>query len=94
MEGSLVRSFFSLITAKAGTIWFIHLSPNEIWIEEAISPKERKFIILHELHERHLMSLGKSYKNAHIRRHRSGRPLSGKPQRRFRGENKRGDEEK
>ena len=39
---------------------------NEVWIEKAISHQERKFIILHELHERYLMSQGKSYKNAHI----------------------------
>ena len=62
VDGNLVRSFFCLITAKAGMIWFILSYLKWIWIEEAISPQERKFIILHELHERYLMDQGKSYK--------------------------------
>ena len=67
VDGSLVRSFFLLDYCEGGhDLVYPFIPKNEIWIEEAISPKERKFIILHELHERHLMSLGKSYKNAHI----------------------------
>lgn len=67
VDGNLVRSFFLLDYCEGGHDKVYPFIPkNEIWVEEAISPKERKFIILHELHERHLMSQGKSYKNAHI----------------------------
>lgn len=67
VDGNLVRSFFLLDYCEGGHDKVYPFIPqNEIWIEAAISPKERKFIILHELHERYLMSQGKSYKNAHI----------------------------
>lgn len=67
VDGNLVRSLFLLDYCEGGHDKVYPFIPkNEVWIEEAISPKERKFIILHELHERHLMSQGKSYKNAHI----------------------------
>ena len=67
VDGNLVRSFFLLDYCEGGhDLVYPFIPKNEIWIEEAISPQERKFIILHELHERHLMDQGKSYKNAHI----------------------------
>jgi len=67
VDGNLVRSFFLLDYCEGGHgLVYPFIPKNEIWIEEALSPEERKFIILHELHERHLMSQGKSYKNAHI----------------------------
>ena len=67
VDGNLVRSFFLLDYCEGGhDLVYPFIPKNEIWIEEAISPQERKFIILHELHERYLMSQGKSYKNAHI----------------------------
>ena len=67
VDGNLVRSFFLLDYCEGGhDLVYPFIPKNEIWIEETISPKERKFIILHELHERYLMSQGKSYKNAHI----------------------------
>ena len=67
VDGNLVRSFFLLDYCEGGHgLVYPFIPKNEIWIEQAISPQERKYIILHELHERHLMSQGKSYKNAHI----------------------------
>lgn len=67
VDGNLVRSFFLLDYCEGGHDKVYRFIPkNEIWIEQAISPKERRFIILHELHERYLMCQGKSYKNAHI----------------------------
>ena len=67
VDGNLVRSFFLLDYCEGGhDLVYPFIPHNEVWIEKALSPKERKFIILHELHERYLMSLGKSYKNAHI----------------------------
>ena len=67
VDGNLVRSFFLLDYCEGGhDLVYPFIPKNEIWIEQAISPQERKYIILHELHERYLMSRGKSYKNAHI----------------------------
>ena len=67
VDGNLVRSFFLLDYCEGGhDLVYPFIPKNEIWIEEALSPEERKFIILHELHERYLMSQVKSYKNAHI----------------------------
>jgi len=67
VDGNLVRSFFLLDYCEGGHgLVYPFIPKNEIWIEEALSSSERRFIILHELHERYLMSQGKSYKNAHI----------------------------
>ena len=67
VDGNLVRSFFLLDYCEGGhDLVYPFIPKNEIWIEEALSPEERKFIILHELHERYLMDQGKNYKNAHI----------------------------
>lgn len=67
VDGNLVRDLFLLDYYEGGHDKVYSFIPeNEIWIEEALSPAERKFIILHELHERYLMTRGKPYKNAHI----------------------------
>jgi len=67
VDGNLVRSFFLLDYCEGGhDLVYPFIPKNEIWIEEVLSPEERKFIILHELHERYLMSQSRSYKNAHI----------------------------
>lgn len=67
VDGSLVRTLFLLDYCEGGHDKVYSFIPkNEIWIEQALSSAERKFIILHELHERYLMSQGKSYKNGHI----------------------------
>jgi hypothetical protein len=67
VDEGLVRAFYLIDYCEGGHDKVYSFIPkNEIWIEQAISPVERKFIILHELHERHLMMQGKSYKNAHL----------------------------
>ena len=67
MDGALIRKEINENFVKcADNNQFGFVPKNEFWIEQALSPKERNFIILHELHERYLMSQGKSYKNAHI----------------------------
>jgi len=38
---------------------------NEVWIDDSVTPKERKYILVHELFELNLMKKGKSYNNAH-----------------------------
>jgi hypothetical protein len=40
---------------------------NEIWIDDDIPQGGRKFIILHELHERGLMAAGASYADGHAK---------------------------
>ena len=43
-----------------------YIPKNEIWIEKIISPRERKFIIAHEIIERHMMDKYKyPYQKAH-----------------------------
>jgi hypothetical protein len=67
VNGNLVRDLFLVNFCEGGHDKIFPFIPkNEIWIEEAISPTERKFIIVHELHERYLMMQGKSYKNGHL----------------------------
>jgi hypothetical protein len=66
VSGELVRDLFHLDFAGGGHDKVYHFVPeNEIWIDDDISAQERKFIILHELHERNLMSKGMDYDHAH-----------------------------
>jgi hypothetical protein len=37
----------------------------QIWIDDAITEKERGFVLLHELHERNRMAGGMPYSQAH-----------------------------
>lgn len=67
VDGNLVRDLFLVNYCEGGHDKIYSFIPkNEIWIEQALSLGERKFIILHELHERYLMLGGKPYKNAHL----------------------------
>jgi len=38
---------------------------NEVWLDNTVIPKERKYVLVHELYELNLMKKGKSYNNAH-----------------------------
>lgn len=42
-----------------------YMPKNEVWIDNTATPKERKYILVHELYELNLMKKGKSYNNAH-----------------------------
>ncbi|MCX6742616.1 MAG: hypothetical protein NT116_00075 [Candidatus Parcubacteria bacterium] len=42
-----------------------YMPTNEVWIDNTVSPKERKYVLVHELYEYDLMKKGKSYNNAH-----------------------------
>ncbi len=42
-----------------------YIPKKEVWIDNAAAPKERKYIILHELYEFNLIKRGMSYNNAH-----------------------------
>lgn len=66
VDGKLVRDLIFLEYDAGGHDRVYPWIPErEIWIEEALPPKERPFILVHELHERFLMGLGKRYPEAH-----------------------------
>jgi hypothetical protein len=66
VKGELVRSLYFIDFTEGGHDKVYHFVPrNEAWLDDDIGPGERKFVLLHELHERHLMSLGWPYFKAH-----------------------------
>lgn len=66
VDGEIVRGMYLTEYAEGGhDLVYSFVPKGEIWIEEILHPTEQKFIILHELHERFLMSEGKDYPHAH-----------------------------
>lgn len=66
VDGKMVRDYFMVDYASGGHDKVYGFIPkDEIWIDEVLHPNEIKFIILHELSERRLMSSGKKYSEAH-----------------------------
>jgi hypothetical protein len=66
VNGELVRDIFMPDFGGGGHDLVYHYIPfNEIWIDDDIASRERKFIILHEIHERNLMARGMKYPAAH-----------------------------
>jgi len=66
IKGELVRDLFFIDFTEGGHNRVYNFIPeNEVWIDDDLSLSERKFVILHELHERNLMELGKDYDSAH-----------------------------
>ncbi len=64
--GELVRDLFFLDFTEGGHGYVYSFIPkNEVWIDDDIEPDEIKFVLLHELHERSLMSKGMKYEPAH-----------------------------
>lgn len=67
VNGTEVRNFFFIDFTQGGhDKVYKFVPPNEIWIDDDVSKNERKYIILHEIHERNLMSKGMIYEEAHI----------------------------
>lgn len=67
VHGELVRDFFDDNFGGGGHGVVDPWTPvDEIWLDDDISPRERKFILLHEMHERRLMATQNlSYLEAH-----------------------------
>jgi hypothetical protein len=66
VKGEVVRDLFFLDFTEGGHDKVYSFIPeNEIWIDDDLFLDERKFVILHELHERNLMAKGKDYDSAH-----------------------------
>ena len=66
VKGELVRSLYFIDFTEGGHDQVYHFVPkNEVWLDDDLGPGERKFVLLHELHERHVMTLGWPYFKAH-----------------------------
>jgi hypothetical protein len=66
VDGELVRDLFFIDFTEGGHDKVYQFVPDrEVWIDDDVMPDERKFIVVHELHERRLMSSGWSYSRAH-----------------------------
>lgn len=66
VKGRLVRSVFDIDFTAGGHDYVYEFVPqNEVWIDDAIEEAERGYVLLHELHERNLMSKGWPYGKAH-----------------------------
>lgn len=67
VNGEIVRDFFFLDFTEGGHSKVYPFIPeNEIWIDDDLSEREWKFVLLHEIHERNLMSKGMDYDHAHL----------------------------
>jgi hypothetical protein len=66
VDGELVRDLYDIDFTEGGHDKVYRFIPDrEVWIDDDVMPGERPFILLHEMHERRLMSRGWSYKKAH-----------------------------
>jgi hypothetical protein len=68
VDGELVRDLFFIDFTEGGHDRVYDFVPRgEVWIDDDVVPGERRFILLHELHERSLMGRGLRYAEAHRR---------------------------
>jgi len=66
VNGRMVRSVFDVDFTEGGHDHVYEFIPdNEVWIDNDLEEAERPYVLLHELHERHLMSEGWAYTKAH-----------------------------
>jgi hypothetical protein len=66
VNGRFVRSVFDIDFTAGGHDHVYEFVPTgEVWIDDAITEKERGFVLLHELHERNRMVDGVPYSQAH-----------------------------
>lgn len=57
VNGKTVRDHYFIDFAQGGhDLIYPFVPQNEIWIDDDVSPQERKYIILHEYHERNYMA--------------------------------------
>jgi hypothetical protein len=66
VDGELVRGLFYIDFTEGGHDKVYPFVPaGEIWIDDDVMPEERRYILLHEMHERYLMAQGWNYEKAH-----------------------------
>jgi hypothetical protein len=57
IDGQMVRNLFFIDFTQGGHDKVYPFIPeDEIWIDDDLGPRERKFVLLHEIHERNLMT--------------------------------------
>ncbi|MEI7718810.1 MAG: hypothetical protein WCI72_02995 [archaeon] len=65
VRGDLVRSLFNVDFTQGGHDKVYNFIPkNEVWIDDDLYKKEMPYVLVHELHERYLMSKGWPYDSA------------------------------
>jgi hypothetical protein len=66
VDGELVRDLFFVDYTEGGhDKVYPFVPPGEVWLDDDLQPSELKYVLLHELHERHLMAQGWDYNKAH-----------------------------
>jgi len=66
VDGELVRSLLYVDFGGGGHDRVYDFIPEgEMWIDDSVPENDRKFIMLHELHERSLMTMGLDYPHSH-----------------------------
>jgi len=64
--GKRVRDLFYTDFTEGGHDKVYDFVPErEVWLDDDVSKKERKFVLLHEIYERNLMCKGMKYEDAH-----------------------------
>jgi hypothetical protein len=66
VNGEVVRNLYFIDFTEGGHHFVYKFVPtNEVWLDDDLAASEMDFILLHELHERFLMSQGWIYDSAH-----------------------------
>jgi len=66
VRGRLVREHMDFNFVFGGhDLVYNYVPKNEVWLDDAMLTKERKYVLIHELYERNLMKKGKNYDNSH-----------------------------
>jgi hypothetical protein len=66
VNGELVRDLLHMEFVEGGHDYVYPFVPaGEIWLDDDLDEADRKFVLLHEIHERFLMANGKTYEEAH-----------------------------
>jgi hypothetical protein len=66
VDGAFVRETFFIDFTEGGHDYVYDFVPkDEVWIDDDLNIEERKYVILHEIHERNLMAKGWNYNKAH-----------------------------
>lgn len=66
VNGMLVRDlYFTDFTEGGHDKVYSFVPEKEVWLDDDLSLREMKFVLLHELHERYLMCKGWKYNKAH-----------------------------
>ncbi len=66
VDGRLVRDIFFIDFTEGGHDKVYPFIPaGEIWLDDDLTLREIKFVLLHEIHERNLMVQGEHYHSAH-----------------------------